>query len=79
MAARPSRQRDSSSTMSGGDPLSTVSVQCAGLSIQVERDGSAWVATVPEIPGLIAQHSTLEGVLRQVLEFEKAFFVDAAS
>lgn len=79
MAARQSGQRVQSSTTCGGDPLATVTVQCAGISIDVTRDGIAWVATVPAIPGLIAQHSTLEGVLRQVLEFQSTFFAGAAS
>jgi predicted RNase H-like HicB family nuclease len=46
--------------------------------MEVVLDGAAWVATVPSIPGLVAQHATLEGVIRQVLEFETAFFAGAA-
>lgn len=59
------------------DDLGPLKVTCGALEIETFMEESGqWVAVVPDRPGLIAQCSTLEGVLRQVVEFDSAFFAE---
>ena len=61
------------------DPLGTLKIQCGPLEVETFQEDGQWVATVAARPELIAQSRTLEGVLRQVLEFESVFFADLPS
>lgn len=60
-------------TVGASDPLGTVKIRCGHLEIQASQDEGQWVASVEGRPELIAQSRTLEGVLRQVLEYESIF------
>jgi hypothetical protein len=61
------------------DQLGTLKIQCGPLEVEAFQEEGQWVASVATRPELIAQSRTLEGVLRQVLEFESVFCTNLPS
>lgn len=44
---------------------------------EIYLDGDTWAAEFPELPGLVAGHETLDGLLAAIQDAKRAYFTAA--